>query len=228
MLFSLAPHLPAACPPGVTLPCPASSGLSCPALPPLPCPPTPLMQYQAVDAGLRDMHPYVREAAVIGVLKCLHIDPTGVRMRGLLERVEGLLTSDPDPQAREEVWGATVRRGAAPCRIAVVVLSPGRAGGDRLGTHGLHEGAGRYPGARWAAASVVAGRPGASSAPAWHAQLPSPPHHQAPSAARPPAHPGAGRWANCHSGSSEAAWHMPPSSALPRAPACRWWPTACG
>eukprot|EP00887_Chlorella_sp_A99_P000646 scaffold5.g646.t1 len=54
--------------------------------------------YQAVDDGLRDTHPYVREAAVIGVLKCLDMDPAGVRMRGLLDRVEGLLTSDPDPQ----------------------------------------------------------------------------------------------------------------------------------
>ncbi|EFN57601.1 hypothetical protein CHLNCDRAFT_30507, partial [Chlorella variabilis] len=54
--------------------------------------------FQAVDAGLRDTHPYVREAAVMGVLKCHHQDAAGVRMRGLLERVETLLGSDTDPQ----------------------------------------------------------------------------------------------------------------------------------
>ncbi|KAL4434249.1 hypothetical protein ABPG75_000690 [Micractinium tetrahymenae] len=54
--------------------------------------------FQAVDAGLRDSHPYVREAAVMGVLKCFHQDPAGVRMRGLLERVDSLLSSDSDPQ----------------------------------------------------------------------------------------------------------------------------------
>ena len=30
-----------------------------------------------MDAGLRDAHPYVREAAVMGVLKCFHQDPAG-------------------------------------------------------------------------------------------------------------------------------------------------------
>lgn len=34
----------------------------------------------------------------MGVLKCHHQDPAGVRMRGLLERVEALLASDTDPQ----------------------------------------------------------------------------------------------------------------------------------
>ncbi len=33
------------------------------------------LQYQAVDGGLRDSHPYVREAAVMGVLKCHDKDP---------------------------------------------------------------------------------------------------------------------------------------------------------
>jgi vesicle coat complex subunit len=28
--------------------------------------------FQAVDGGLKDGHPYVREAAVMGVLKCYH------------------------------------------------------------------------------------------------------------------------------------------------------------
>lgn len=56
------------------------------------------MQFQAVDAGLRDSHPYVREAAVMGVLKCHHQDAAGVRMRGLLDRVEALLAGDGDPQ----------------------------------------------------------------------------------------------------------------------------------
>jgi vesicle coat complex subunit len=51
-----------------------------------------------VDGGLRDGHPYVREASVMGVLKCYHQDAAGVRMRGLLERVEALLAGDGDPQ----------------------------------------------------------------------------------------------------------------------------------
>jgi vesicle coat complex subunit len=54
--------------------------------------------FQAVDGGLKDGHPYVREAAVMGVLKCYHQDAAGVRMRGLLDRVETLLSSDSDPQ----------------------------------------------------------------------------------------------------------------------------------
>ncbi|KAI7835314.1 hypothetical protein COHA_010785, partial [Chlorella ohadii] len=54
--------------------------------------------FQAVDGGLRDSHPYVREAAVMGVLKCHHQDAAGVRMRGLLDRVETLLSSDADFQ----------------------------------------------------------------------------------------------------------------------------------
>lgn len=54
--------------------------------------------FSAVDGGLRDAHPYVREAAVMGVLKCYHQDPQGVRVRGLLERVDTLLSSDGDPQ----------------------------------------------------------------------------------------------------------------------------------
>jgi hypothetical protein len=56
------------------------------------------LQFQAVDGGLHDAQGYVREAAVMGVLKCHHQDPAGVRMRGLLERVEALLASDTDPQ----------------------------------------------------------------------------------------------------------------------------------
>lgn len=54
--------------------------------------------FMAVDAGLRDSHHYVREAAVIGVLKCWHVDRAGVRMRGLLGEVEGLLVRDGAPQ----------------------------------------------------------------------------------------------------------------------------------
>lgn len=34
--------------------------------------PAPSLQFQAVDGGLRDAHSYVREAAVMGVLKCYH------------------------------------------------------------------------------------------------------------------------------------------------------------
>lgn len=35
---------------------------------------------------------------MVGVLKAAHTDPSGVHMRGLMERVRELLTSDPDPQ----------------------------------------------------------------------------------------------------------------------------------
>jgi len=52
-----------------------------PALPPA------CLQFQAVDAGLRDAHPYVREAAVMGVLKCFHQDPAG--WEGCAGRVGG-------------------------------------------------------------------------------------------------------------------------------------------
>ncbi len=45
--------------------------------PPFGALPALAMQFQAVDAGLRDAHPYVREAAVMGVLKCFHQDPAG-------------------------------------------------------------------------------------------------------------------------------------------------------
>ena len=51
-----------------------------------------------MDGGLRDAHPNVREAAVMGVLKCYHQDAAGVRMRGLLERVQQALGADADPQ----------------------------------------------------------------------------------------------------------------------------------
>ncbi|GAB4816706.1 hypothetical protein N2152v2_003752 [Parachlorella kessleri] len=54
--------------------------------------------FAAVDAGLRDPHPYVREAAVMGVLKCYQMDAAAVRLRGFLERIETLLTHDEDPQ----------------------------------------------------------------------------------------------------------------------------------
>lgn len=52
----------------------------------------------AVEAGLRDPHHYVREAAVMGVLKCWHADAAGCRLRGLLGEVERALTADGDAQ----------------------------------------------------------------------------------------------------------------------------------
>ena len=52
----------------------------------------------ASDFALRDAHPYVREVAVIGVLKCHDQDAPGTRLRGSLDSVRFLLTSDPDPQ----------------------------------------------------------------------------------------------------------------------------------
>lgn len=54
--------------------------------------------FMAVEAGLRDAHHYVREAAVIGVLKCWQLDRAGVRLRGLLGQVESLLVRDAAPQ----------------------------------------------------------------------------------------------------------------------------------
>jgi len=54
--------------------------------------------FQAVEAGLKDQHPYVREAAVMGVLKCFHQDPTASRLRGLLDSIRQLLSTDTDPQ----------------------------------------------------------------------------------------------------------------------------------
>ena len=88
-------------------PAPAAWGLegsvadvspSPPTPPPAPCTPAHAKQYHAVEGGLRDPHPYVREAAVLGVLKCQAQDPAGVALRGLMRRVEGLLATDPDPQ----------------------------------------------------------------------------------------------------------------------------------
>ncbi len=55
-------------------------------------------QFQSVDTGLKDAHPYVREAAVMGVLKCYHMDPDTVKRLALLDRVRSMLMSDPDPQ----------------------------------------------------------------------------------------------------------------------------------
>jgi vesicle coat complex subunit len=72
------------------------SSPSCPYT--LPSSPLAPLQYQAVALGLSDPHPYVREAAVIGVLKCWHLDTAGVRLHGLIERVEALLMGDPDAQ----------------------------------------------------------------------------------------------------------------------------------
>ena len=51
-----------------------------------------------MDGALRDSHPYVREVAVIGVLKCHEQDAAGTRLRGFPETVRSLLISDPDPQ----------------------------------------------------------------------------------------------------------------------------------
>lgn len=55
-------------------------------------------QFQAVDAGLRDPHPYVRDAAVMGVLKYHAQDAGATRDRGLPDRVRAMLEADQDPQ----------------------------------------------------------------------------------------------------------------------------------
>lgn len=83
--------MPACCP--LHQPCtPPAASLSSPRS--TCCP----LQLQAVEQGLKDPHHYVRETAVIGVLKCYQMDPAAVRMRGFLEAVESLLTRDGDPQ----------------------------------------------------------------------------------------------------------------------------------
>jgi vesicle coat complex subunit len=51
-----------------------------------------------VDAGLRDPHPYVRDAAVMGVLKYHAQDAGATRDRGLPDRVRAMLEADQDPQ----------------------------------------------------------------------------------------------------------------------------------
>jgi vesicle coat complex subunit len=54
--------------------------------------------YTAVEGGLRDAHPYVREAAVMGVLKCCHQDEAGASLRALPAAVLDMLKADTDPQ----------------------------------------------------------------------------------------------------------------------------------
>lgn len=54
--------------------------------------------FDAVATGLQDPHPYVREVATIGVLKCYDQDATATRARGLLATVQQLLGTDGDPQ----------------------------------------------------------------------------------------------------------------------------------
>lgn len=53
---------------------------------------------QAVEQGMKDLHPYVREAAVMGVLKCHHQDPAASKIKGLIHTVIHLLQTDSDPQ----------------------------------------------------------------------------------------------------------------------------------
>ncbi|KAL4521528.1 hypothetical protein Ndes2437B_g07893 [Nannochloris sp. 'desiccata'] len=54
--------------------------------------------FAAVDAGLKDSHPYVREVTIIGVLKCHYQDAAGTKMRGYIDTVRSMLASDTDPQ----------------------------------------------------------------------------------------------------------------------------------
>ena len=54
--------------------------------------------FDAVAAGLQDRHPYVREVATMGVLKCFDQDATATRSRGLIATVQQLLGTDGDPQ----------------------------------------------------------------------------------------------------------------------------------
>ncbi len=54
--------------------------------------------FAAVDAGLKDSHPYVREVTIIGVLKCHYQDAAGTKMRGYIDTVRSMLATDTDPQ----------------------------------------------------------------------------------------------------------------------------------
>ena len=56
------------------------------------------VQFIEVEHGLKDRHPYVREVAVIGVLKCYEQDAAGTRQHGLLQLVQALLCNDTEPQ----------------------------------------------------------------------------------------------------------------------------------
>jgi len=54
--------------------------------------------FAAVDAGLKDSHPYVREVTIIGVLKCHYQDAAGTKVRGYIDTVRSMLAIDTDPQ----------------------------------------------------------------------------------------------------------------------------------
>lgn len=51
-----------------------------------------------VTEGLKDPNAYVREVAVIGVLKCFHQDQEKIKALGLIEEVKELLKTDQDTQ----------------------------------------------------------------------------------------------------------------------------------
>eukprot|EP00884_Botryococcus_braunii_P006125 jgi/Botrbrau1/15513/Bobra.0225s0004.1 len=51
-----------------------------------------------IQQGLKDVHPYVRRTAVMGVLKVYNMDKGAVQRAGLLEDLRKLLRSDPDAQ----------------------------------------------------------------------------------------------------------------------------------
>lgn len=78
--------------------------------------------YSALEAGLRDEHPYVRESAVLGVLKCHDVDPEGVALHGFLDTVARLLASDSDPQVAANCLYVMqqVRRALLCCWVVVV------------------------------------------------------------------------------------------------------------
>ena len=74
-----------------------------------------LVEYAApaVTAGLRDPHPAVRRAAVVGVLKVMHVDPSAVAAAGWLPSLEGML-----PPAAEEPDAGVAANALAVLRAA--------------------------------------------------------------------------------------------------------------
>ena len=57
-----------------------------------------MLQFPVVQEALKDSHPYVREVAVLGVLKCHKQDVENTESVGLVDEVKYILRSDTDTQ----------------------------------------------------------------------------------------------------------------------------------
>ena len=84
-----------------------------------------LVEYAApaVTQALKDPHPAVRRAAVVGVLKVLHVDPAAVAAAGWLSTLEGMLppSAAAEPDAGVQANALAVLRAAG--RVADVMAS---------------------------------------------------------------------------------------------------------